>query len=147
MSASRTTPKELRALILRLDAELNDIGGTEQDRKEVLKDLEATARDITDESDEPREPSSPSAPGPPTNHGSHLNEIPPDITSQMRRALVASIDAATQSWQDRFTSEFNTRQMYQNRCNELSVKLYETERRLTEAEAQLRELRQRIAPF
>ena len=49
MSCTRTTQKELRALILRLDAELNDIGGTEQDRQEVLEDLAATAQDIMDE--------------------------------------------------------------------------------------------------
>lgn len=52
MSATRTTPKELRALILRLDAELNDVGGSEQDRKEVLADLAATAKDINDEGNE-----------------------------------------------------------------------------------------------
>jgi len=52
MSASRTSPKELKALILRLDAELNDIGGSEQDRKEVLEDLAATAKDISDEANE-----------------------------------------------------------------------------------------------
>ncbi len=51
MSASRTSLKELRALILRLDAELNDLGGTEQDRKEVLEDLAATAKDLNDEVD------------------------------------------------------------------------------------------------
>jgi len=52
MSESRTTPKELRALILRLDAELNDVGGSEQDHKEVLEDLAATAKDISDENNE-----------------------------------------------------------------------------------------------
>lgn len=52
MSASRTTSKELRALILRLDAELNDVGGSEQDRREVLEDLAATAKDIMDEANE-----------------------------------------------------------------------------------------------
>lgn len=49
MSASRASPKELRSLILRLDAELNDLGGSEQDRKEVLEDLAATAKDLNDE--------------------------------------------------------------------------------------------------
>jgi hypothetical protein len=52
MSASRTTTKELKSLIMRLDAELNDIGGTEQDRREVLQDLAATAKDISDEANE-----------------------------------------------------------------------------------------------
>jgi hypothetical protein len=49
MSATRTTYKELKALIMRLDAELNDIGGTEQDRQELLEDLAATAQDLNEE--------------------------------------------------------------------------------------------------
>jgi hypothetical protein len=52
MSAFRTTTKELKSLILRLDAELNDIGGTEEDRREVLWDLAATAKDLNDEANE-----------------------------------------------------------------------------------------------
>ena len=53
MSATRTTPKELRALILRLDAALNDVGSDdEKDRRELLEDLAATAKDIMDEGNE-----------------------------------------------------------------------------------------------
>lgn len=52
MSATRTTYKELKALINRLDAELNDMGGTEQDREEVLEDLAATCQALNDEENE-----------------------------------------------------------------------------------------------
>ncbi len=48
MSATRTTYKELKALLHRLDAELNDIGGTEQDRIEVLEDLASTCKALNE---------------------------------------------------------------------------------------------------
>jgi hypothetical protein len=49
MSGSRTTPKELRALILRLDAELNDVGSGDAALREVLEDLAAAANAIMEE--------------------------------------------------------------------------------------------------
>lgn len=50
MSATRTTFKELKGLILRLDACLNDVN--EEDHDEALEDLAATATDLMEMSDE-----------------------------------------------------------------------------------------------
>lgn len=52
MSCTRTTPKELRALILRLDAALNDFGSLEEDKREAIEDLALTAKDIMEENNE-----------------------------------------------------------------------------------------------
>lgn len=52
MSCTRTTEKEMRSLILLLDAALNDFGMSDVDKQEALGELALTAKAIMDEDNE-----------------------------------------------------------------------------------------------